>query len=72
MKTDGSFSYLYKGSTPISQRVRVSLGLDEGDMNAMALADSSRARCLSLLGIETGDIHTEEMKKDFFRLLGEE
>ena len=69
MKPDGSFSYNYNRSTPISQMVEVSLGLDEGDMNAVALADSSRSRTLSILGIDAGVLCTDEARADFFRII---
>ena len=71
MKPDGSFSYNHDRSTPISQKVEVSLGLDEGDMNAVALADSSRSACLSILGIDPGVLCTDEARADFFRIIEE-
>ena len=71
MKPDGSFSYNYNGSTPISQMVEVSLGLDEGDMNAMALADSSRLRTLAILGIDGSNICTDEARREFYRIIEE-
>lgn len=70
-KPDGSYSYLYNKSTPISQKVCVSLGLDEGDMNAVALADSSRARLFDILGIDAGKICTPEARAEFFRIINE-
>ena len=71
MKPDGSFSYNYNRSTPISQKVEVSLGLDEGDMNAVALADTSRSVCLSVLGIDPGVLCTDEARAEFFRIVNE-
>lgn len=65
-REDGSFSYLRDRSTPRSQMVTVSLGLCEGDMNATALMDSSRARCLAILGIDGMKPCTPEARKMFF------
>ena len=71
-RDDGSFSYKTSGNslariygTPISH------GAIEGDMNAVALADSSRFRCLSILGIDAGGICTEEARREFFRIINE-
>ena len=68
-KEDGSFSYNYNRSTPRSQMVEVSLGLDEGDMNAMALADSSRVRCMAILGIDGAAICDEKARREFFDII---
>ncbi len=69
-KADDSFSYNYNCSTPYSQAAHVSLGLDEGDMNAVALADSSRARLFKILGIDLGGVCSDELKAEFYSLLG--
>ncbi len=70
-KGDGAFSYNADKSTGISQKVPVSLGLSESDMNATALCDSSRVRCLKIIGINETTLFDCEDRKEFFSIIGE-
>ncbi len=70
-KPDGAFSYNADSSTAISQKVPVSLGLCESDMNATALCDSARVRCLNIIGIKGTALFDENDRKEFFSLIEE-
>ncbi len=68
-KTDGAFSYNADSSTGISQKVPVSLGLCESDMNATALCDSSRVRCLNIIGIKGTALFDGQDRREFFDII---
>ncbi len=70
-REDGGFSYNHDRSTAISQKVPVSLGLVESDVNGTALCDSSRVRCLNIIGIKGTAIFDKEDRRKFFDLIGE-
>lgn len=70
-KPDGSFSYCTDHSSAYSQSVPAGLGLNEGDINATTLANSSRGRMLRAIGIETAVLFSEEDSRDFFARIGE-
>jgi hypothetical protein len=69
---DGGFGYSRKGSSPRSNRVTVSLGLPEGDVNALALMALIYTDSYALCGIPNSRVwskHREyfwsEMKKKY-------
>ena len=69
-KEDGSFSYLHESSSPFSQGVRASMGENEGDVNATALAWAMRAIPFRLLEIDAGTPTDHSDRVAFFRAVG--
>ena len=68
-RDDGAFSYLDRGSTPISQKVEVSLGLVESDMNATALCDSSRKRCMDIIGLNVDKLCEDKDREILYSIV---
>ena len=69
-KPDGSFSYFKKTSSPTSQGAPAAVpGSVEGDVNATALSNATRAKILEILGIDTGKPFGEEDRAIFQSLI---
>ncbi len=61
---DGGFGYSTKGSSPRSNRVTVSLGLTEGDVNALALMALIYNDAYKLCGVPSSRVWSEH--RDYF------
>ena len=69
-KPDGSFSYGPRYSSATSQGAPAAVPHSvEGDVNATALADATRAKILSILGIDTGTPFGDEDRAIFYDLV---
>lgn len=68
-KPDGSFSYCPDKSAPYSQGAHASMGLNEGDVNATALANATRRLPLKVLDISDPIPFGEEDSKIFFEII---
>ena len=65
-KPDGSFSYCRNSSSPTSQGAPAAVpGSYEGDVNATALSQATRAKILSVLEIDAGVPFGEEERAEF-------
>ena len=68
-KTDGSFSYKIDGTNTHSQGALVSLGGNEGDMNATLLATGVITGIYSVLGISAVRVYSSDDYEAFMNML---
>ena len=68
---EAAFSYCKAGSCPTSQAVPASLGLPEGDVNAMSLSVGTMRRVYDMLELDVGKCFDENDGKKFFEMINE-
>ena len=69
LKDDGSFSYSPGSSASSSQGAPASLGFDEGDVNATALAHSTMAYMLKTMGLPRVQTFNNNHYEDFLYII---